>query len=599
MVKTPPANSVTDTYTAVIFVHGMGPQTRHENLGQLLEAFETLYDDNGGAALRNFESRTEPSRVGDADDVPFSAFDYLEKRGSTRARPRAWAPPKCFRAYEAYWSPVTARGAEPWRVATWALGQLAKPEEIAARSWRASTRLRIARLHVLFAEDPPPAPKMEASKRQYLKATLLSVIHRFRGADGGRFEKAAPTRAMDTEAFSDFAAEKVDKDWSASVRETISLWDQSRLPIEKLASGLAKHVPLVAAAGLYLTAQLLGQVLRSGGSDGLAVIGLAAAVLTLCGLAVGASRFLADTFADVFIWNSNQDRDLEFQRRRQILDNTRRLFEHVATDDKCERLVIVAHSLGTAITLETLSLMGRRKMARAQGEAFAGLNKLSHLFTLGSPIDKIFYFFHTREGGSYRAGRLFDDLRGDLSQEPFFKDDVAQLRWLNIWDRIDIVSDPLFTPLGNLVDGARLRSAQIENHAVENTTDLDPVESHIRYLSNLDVVRSVAAAVFENKTAAPKAVETSGRADTAVPMRAARRMIPFLPAALLAGAILVGLGGTGAGLVVAIAPILVAFAEVVVVMAAGWGLQCWTAFKPVRTRAILKVRLLVAAPRGD
>lgn len=237
----------------------------------------------------------------------------------------------------------------------------------------------------------------------------------------------------------------------------------------------------------------MGQVLRSGGRDGLAVIGLTAAVLTLCGLVIGASRFLANTFADVFIWNSNQDRDQEFQRRREILDNTRGLFEHVMADDKCERLVVVAHSLGTAITLETLSLMGRRKVARAQGEAFGGLDKLSHLFTLGSPIDKIFYFFHTCEGGNYRAGRLVDDLRGDLSQEPFFKDEVAQLRWVNIWDRVDIVSDPLFTPLGNLVDGARLRSAQIENYAVENTTDLDPVESHIRYLSNLDVVRSVAS----------------------------------------------------------------------------------------------------------
>jgi len=598
MAQTPPTNPSVEKHTAVIFVHGMGPQARHENLGRLLKAFEDYYAENGSGALRNVENRTERSRVGDSDDVAYVAFDHFKIRKSTSPRPAPWGRPNAFRAYEAYWSPVTARGAQAWRVAGWALARLGKPKEIADRSWRESKRLRIARLHKLFADKPPEAGSSEGH-RQYVMASLLSAIHRFRGAEGAKFEREPPHRPMDADAFLDFAANKVDNARRPQVRDTIPLWDRTRLPVETLATGLAKHIRLIAAATLYLVAHMVGRIVLTDGHDATSAAGLSFLALALMILALVASRSLSNTFADVFIWNNIQDRDAEFQRRREILANTRALFEHVARDEKCQRIVIVAHSLGTAITLETLSLMGQRNVARAGTDKIVELSKLSHLFTLGSPIDKIFYFFHTLEVGTYREGRLNDDLRGNLSQEPFFKDGGPLLRWLNIWDPVDIVSDPLFTPLGSQIDGGRVLSTDIQNYAVENTSNLDAVASHINYLTNKSVVGSVAAALFHNRTEPPRPHANPGRHQARAYLAARHRMIGWLPAAIIAGAVLIGLGGPGFGMAVAAAPIVVWAIERLAIRFVGCAGRGWNAFQPSLAHAILKVRLLVTRPRGD
>ena len=556
MAKAPLPPRPSDKYTAVVFVHGMGPQARNANLGQLLEAFEHHAEADKYHLLRSFEARTEPSRVEDPDDVPFMQFDRFSARSAAAAE--AWRLQGRYRAYEAYWSPVTARGASGWRVALWALARLTKPDEIAKLSWRQATRLRIARLHWLRDRTPIPEDPVAARGQRYVQASLLSFIQRFRGAEGTRFAYARRDKPMDHTGFLAFAIRKLDKAWTGRLLETVKAWNAARLPVETLAQGLSRHIRRIGVAVLLLVTALLARAVLSGWTDAGAVTGLGMLVVAATLAGIGGGKFLAETFSDVFIWNNNQDRDSEFRRRQEILTRTRALFEHILKDEACKRLVIVAHSLGTAITLETLSLMGRRNQARQADGNILRSGKISHLFTLGSPIDKIFYFFHTREAGTYRAGRLNDDLRGDLSQEPFFRDGRQRVRWLNFWDRVDIVSDPLFTPLGNRTDGAAILSAEIENHVVENTVDLDPVASHIGYLANPNVVESVAAAVFANETEAPilpkpyrdwQGVEGL--------LTALGRFAGLLPPTLVVAAALAALGLTWIGLAVGFIPLLV------------------------------------------
>lgn len=561
MARAPSPPRPSDKYTAVIFVHGMGPQARYANMGQLLEALEHHAELDKRHLLRSFEARTEPSRLGDPDDVPFMQFDRFSARSV--AAPEAWRLQGRYRAYEAYWSPVTARGAPSWRVALWALARLTKPDEIAKLSWRKATRLRIARLHRLRDQTPIPDSPVAVRGQRYVQASLLSFIQRFRGAEGTRFASARPDKAMDHIAFTTFAVGKLDAAWTDRILKTIRAWNAARLPVEVLADNLSRHIRSVCTAGVLLVAVLLARAGLSGWTDAGAITGLCALVVIITLVAISGGKFLAETFSDVFIWNNNQDRDREFRRRQEILTKTQGLFEHVLRDEACKRIVIVAHSLGTAITLDTLSLIGRRNQARQADGKFLRLGKISHLFTLGSPIDKIFYFFHTREAETYRAGRLNDDLRGDLSKEPFFRNGRQRMRWLNLWDRVDIVSDPLFTPLGNRTDGATIQSATIENFLVENTIGFDPVGSHVGYLANPHVVESVAAALFANETEAPS-WQTPYRDWPGVEglLKAFGRFVSCLPPALVVAAALAAVGLPWIGLVIAGGPMLVLGVEV-------------------------------------
>ncbi|MGR6533795.1 hypothetical protein [Brevundimonas sp. RM1] len=598
MTQTSSSSRRVDTYTAVVFVHGMGPQGRHENLGQLLEALEDSCDEDDGA-LRRFKARTEPSRAGDGDDQPFMQFDRFEPVFDAWGNTMRWRVQGRYRAYEAYWSPVTARGASARRVALWAIGRLTKPTEIAGRSWREATRLRIARLHRLRVERSRPSDPDEARRQDYVDASLLSAIQRFRGAEGARFERRNPRRAMDDKAFTEFATKKLGHHWGEPIAATVQAWNDIRLPVENLAADLTRHFYRMGLPALLLMTALSVQVMTTGARDIWAIGGLALQLIALSLVACFGSKFLSETFSDVFIWNNTDDRDLEFHRRQEILNKTRNLFEHITCDPACKRVVIVAHSLGTAITLETLSVIGRRNEARQDRKTYVKLNKISHLFTLGSPIDKIFYFFRTREGQSYRAGRLADDLFGNLSQEPFFWNGRQRFRWLNIFDRVDIVSDPLFTPLGDQTDGADIRTAEIENYVVENTKSLDPIKSHIAYLSNDDVVASVGAALFHNRTESPVSYSRSSRVSATATLRALKRMIVWLPATLILAAILVASGNSAIGLVVTFAPCAVLAVEVLISKVVRLAPYQWRRFKSLVSRAMLKVRTLVAAPRGD
>jgi hypothetical protein len=584
------APKLSDKYTAVVFVHGMGRQAQYENVGRLLEALEDYSSEPLFGVLRSFKARTEPSRSG-GPDVPFVQFDRFEQRIRTGKTLDRWAFKSRFRAYEAYWSPLTARGAPPLRVALWALHQLARPRQILEDKWRHFTRLRIARLHRLISQPPRPTEPAARRAQDYVFASLLSHIQRYRGYEGSRHQARAVEGATDAGEFANFAGKKFgDGVWRGPAQDVITRWSAMRLPIETFASGLAGPVRLLGLALLVHLAGLGFDMVRTQGvplSKGLTLLGTGAALI---GVAWVGGAFLATTFSDVFIWNSNQAHDRDYARRQEVLENTRALIEHVVADTACKRLVLVSHSLGTAIVLETLSLIGRRNEARAGTDGIVELSKLSHLFTLGSPIDKTFYFFQTREAQTYRAGRLNDDLRGNLSQEPFFRDGAPRVDWLNIWDRADLVSDPLYSPLGNLTDGNEIRSAEILNCEVENTANWSAWQSHITYLDNEDVVESIAQALFKNTTSAPRKQaplrdQTLGRTRGWV--------LRWTPLALFIGAVAAAWGYGLIGLVIALGPL-------------GWfAFKAATSgtpqsrFMAQRRRASLKARSLVASPSGD
>jgi len=141
------------------------------------------------------------------------------------------------------------------------------------------------------------------------------------------------------------------------LREVIAKWARARLPVEDFAEGLSGRLRMVALALLISVVALGAHIWREGLTTGPAAALLLLAVLVAVMVGLG-GQFLAHTFSDVYIWNSNQAHDRDHARRQEVLANARALFEHVARDPACKRMVIVAHSLGTPITLETLAAIG-------------------------------------------------------------------------------------------------------------------------------------------------------------------------------------------------------------------------------------------------
>jgi hypothetical protein len=105
-----------------------------------------------------------------------------------------------------------------------------------------------------------------------------------------------------------------------------------------------------------------------------------------------------------------------------VLTQTIATFSHVLNDPTCERVTIVAHSLGTSIAHDALLALTRRNRAHQAGDPIAGpvpLKKIEHFVTMGSPIDKIEYFFESYSSSSHRYKRVIEALRGDIGTPPF------------------------------------------------------------------------------------------------------------------------------------------------------------------------------------
>ena len=508
-----------DPYVAIVSIHGIGRHQRHENAGALLEALERAVRDGliEGRAIIEVEAGLEPSRlVGSDSYVPFLRFRHARRRLRGRVLPGA----PC-RIYEVNWSPET-RGGIGWRsMATWVFATALATFHPAGRSWLKRARLRLARLHMLAsASDPHVSGHMAvtlASAYRHFRGSLGSAGHNDAGgARRGRFSDLLGfTRARASTAVA------ADELATAAAR-----WRVARLPAE----GGSRRASLVLLGGLGLLCLTVAAVWRcldevTTPYAGIRLWSLLAIAAPLLALPVMlARRFLGTVVSDVRYWAAVSENDNNNDARQAILNRAAGLMRHVMADPRCRRLVVVSHSLGTAIAHDALRELGRRARAGLEGGPEGPLAKIDTLITLGSPIDKLACLFESTDGRTFREELLRDQIAGDLSEPPFLVSGRQKIRWINFWDAADPVSDPLFTPLGSASEGDRFVTASIENVMVMNTASRDPGAAHVRYLRNPVVVARIHQAVFGGSGAradlaqpgTPRSRQRSGAAQVSV-----------------------------------------------------------------------------------
>ncbi|TAJ19768.1 MAG: hypothetical protein EPO65_05705 [Dehalococcoidia bacterium] len=477
-------------WTGVLFVHGMGSQRRYGDVSGLVEALDQrarqlarvratkataasgrLPDDQ---FFSNIRPELEPATKADAPPIT-----YIETKWCPEGRPAGDWPE--FRFYEAYWAPITAGGVPTREVMTWLFAQVAKPLSGFVTPWRGKARLRRS---ILEGMSSIPDGQRRA---------LFEAYDDFEGLDAQRDHPRSRFRD-----FSDFLTAQGQQNLVSSAKQ----WHSAcvRAELGNLGVLLTLALLLVAVVGLVIltTAGLLalreGETLEGRGpldlaryikdhKESFAMLGSTAFLIT--GLAHG----LKDYLGDVVFWTTYEETQGRYEKRRQILAEVRAYLSHLQRHPDCERIVVVAHSLGTAIAVDAILAEARDVRALPTPERRAqqlNQEKITHVVTYGSPIDKIHYFFE-RDPDQHRYHRVVEDLRGDIGTEPFASPNGrALIHWVNFWDRADIISGTLESP-----SNRRHPHLRVDNVGVTSGLLANPIQAHTGYLRRPAVLDSL------------------------------------------------------------------------------------------------------------
>lgn len=483
-------------YSACVYVHGIGSQRRFEETCRLIDRIDAHVGSDTYASgfpirrLSDVEARVERPRIETDTDVAYVRADLVEGSGKDQVR-------TLVRFYEVYWASVMAGHGSPADVLKWMMMQVARPYFTLRSPWRERARLRRGALSAMLETG-------RIDEVDYVK--LMDAYHEYEGLAAQRKE---PDGKFDgflrwTDAKFSRRPETVKR-----LRIAAEKWRRHYVQSEwrnfAILTTLALAIGLIAAAGIWVAIQLfrlLGQAV-----DGAVDISIkdifayddpkiAMGLFITITLALGLGRILTEYLADVQAWATFQETDEKFDRRRRVLEEGKRTLRHVLKDPKCERVTIVAHSLGTAIAQDSLLALARYNRARnPNGDPVEGpinLWKIDHFITLGSPIDKIEYFFESFTSASHRYKRFAEDMRGDIGTVPFSRNKKPNIHWINFWDDGDVISGALQSPANR--SG---RAQRIDNVHVQALQFPAPGASHSAYFDDERVIDILSAAIFK------------------------------------------------------------------------------------------------------
>lgn len=526
----------TGKWTAVLFVHGMGSQHRYGDVSALVEALDQRareqanereeveererekQAEQAGRPKQTRQAKTKTKTKTKKPTLPADRYfsgihpdfepatrpdappiTYIDTKWCPEGNPEGDRPH--YRFYEAYWAPITAGGVPAREVVTWLFAQVAKPLGGFFAKWREKPRLRRSILQNMQDVSEGHLDILFKAYDDYEGHTSRS---RFSGSCFKDFE---------TFLRQDYTRYRVPADQQDQIIATAKRWHRACVwaEVSNLFVLLTLATVLIAVTGmLLLTTVWIIKVLE--GSTivrtpmelaryikrdwhKFAILGSTALVLS------GLAGWLKDYFGDVVFWTTYEETQTRYEKRCQILAEVRSYLSHVIEQPDCERVVIVAHSLGTAIAIDAILAEARdnRALRVPPGDKYPAardlLRKITHVITYGSPIDKIHYFFE-RDPGEHRYHRVVEDLRGDIGTEPFADECGAPLiHWINFWDRADVISGALESPANR-----RNPSLRVDNRDISSARLLNPMQAHTGYLKRPPVLDALLDVILDRTT---------------------------------------------------------------------------------------------------
>lgn len=178
-------------------------------------------------------------------------------------------------------------------------------------------------------------------------------------------------------------------------------------------------------------------------------------VLVVAGLAVALRfvRFLRDWAGDIALYVTADHQAAADRSRHHIKEGAARLIEALLRDPDYERVVLVGHSLGSVIAFDALNVLSRgHRLENVLPPA--PLAKLHGLLTMGSPLDKVAYFFREQTADDAAIHAQLLSFLHPTARRPSRRDDgpyaiaayevpLRDLCWTAVHAPLDVISDPL------------------------------------------------------------------------------------------------------------------------------------------------------------
>jgi len=523
-------------YSSVVYVHGMGSQRRYEGASLLvdqLDKYSRQQNTTEARTLCGIKVKLEALRDRQQPDESIAFIETPHVVGNV-GKP---SPEEKVRFYEVYWAPLLSGSKSIIGVSKWLARQVSRPWMTFFSPWRERQRLRRAPLVSLFMHGKaPPAGYSEIDCD-----TLLAAYDEFEDLEA---QRKYPSGTFTD--FLDFVSNKFPSDpiQYERLQNLARIWLHAyrvmeiRRALVLLSILLAVTLLFAAVFGAsMILSQELGAILKLPPDYHLHLYySIPITLISMLAGATGISRFLTDYLGDVEVWSTYEETDEKHVARNKVLDKAIATIRHVLKDPNCERVIIVAHSLGTSIAQEALLALNRINLVNESinagdsstkedasptdeddgstedGESTTEkddseipLKKIRFFITMGSPIDKIEYFFESYTSTSHRYKRVIEDLRGDIGTMPFTDKDGPQIHWINFWDLGDSFSNALVSPTHcprlTAKERANNLRIQIDNFHVANFSFPHPIASHFGYFDNEKVIGTLFQIVYGGKGA--------------------------------------------------------------------------------------------------
>lgn len=495
-------------HTSVIYFHGIGNQRRFEETGRLIDSLERYciskqdcvnsVASTDDTVLQVNGIRTEVLAIDEEEPVSFVDMQMLRQDGQSVRK-------KSYRFYEVYWAPLASEEVPTGKVLTWLL----KCAYQTVKAWIVC----------------------KWRSRPVIRKMALNTLIRTDGDNGGINEQDA---YLLEEAYSEFSKSKARMEYpKGSFKEFKAyLRNYNVLDMKSLLASAEKWKRTYLSMQLWNTYNLLTLflfffllvvaiiwsfiLLFPGLSSGiiesvegsLSFIQFSTDLSTynwVNGVFIGAGilllfylrYFFRKYIGDIQFWGTYEETNTRYRIREHILSCGMDMLRHVAENEQCKRVVIIAHSLGTSIAFSSMQEYARMLELRYADRAAASeiLSKFDHFVTLGSPIDKIAYFFGGNMGKYTRVDELLEDIRGKITDPPIASAEAQDIHWSNYYDVGDIISGSIESVLD-----FRIPEMSVDNVCIACTQGFpNPGACHTEYFSYRKVIRDIFEMVFDKR----------------------------------------------------------------------------------------------------
>lgn len=512
-------------FTAVVYFHGIGQQSRYEEQSRVIEALDDYAVAEEDKHLQQLHARVEASRSEISDENV--GYVTVNRDGQE------------YRFYEVYWAPLTTTGTTGWSVLTWFMRHIITPVRVFNSAWSNRRRWRRSYLYSLWETKHADSDEFRP------------LMHLIRIYNDFCDNALRSTKIEDT--FDDFISyveqQEITKEFANTDDDLVSLsraWRRYMYGQESwnffvfLTIGyLTLLVPILTISRMiyfWLTDESLASFIPTT-IPALIFFGILL-ILAIVVIPSTIARFLRDYGGDVQLWSTYEETNEKYLKRQAIVKLGLDKMTHVLNHEGCERVIILGHSLGAPIAYDTLLSIGRHNRAVAQTidedvssdivveEADATLtdtlmqnlgvggglplpmplsptgqiiqtNKIEYFVTMGSPIDKIYYLFESKRGLYRPYEAIVDEIRGDMGITPFIlPDEVPNFRWINFWSQEDYVGGATFTPNPR---NFKKREIKVNNVLIRSHFFPSPARSHVGYFRHHTVVGVLYKLIFERE----------------------------------------------------------------------------------------------------